>query len=250
MTATSGPGDTPPAAGGRPDEVERLDEALVEWLGSFIVPEALGAEMASACAAGAAWAAAIGAGAVRRAGWPDAEALAWGVTVGGLAGALEAGRRSLAASEPGGRGSEGHPAHALLASDGLVAAAHEALSTITPERLGTALETLAEEFGDGGPWRRLSGAWPGLAWPVLVPCAMGPAAAEQPDGPWRACAEAWRVFDEGQDDEPAATRGAEPPEVPPAELWRQPGADRVTRALLRAAALEARAIAGEAGAGA
>lgn len=207
-----------------PDAVERMDDALAEWLASFTVPAALGAEMAAACAAGAAWAGAIAAGAVRRAGWPDPEALAWGIAVGSLAGALEAGRESLGARQ--------EPAHALLAADGLIAAAHEALGALEPERLGVAMAALSEAFRDGGAWRRLSAAWPRPAWPVLVPLALAPAAAGDPAGPWGSLAEEWRD----------GAGGAAPPAVAP-----NGAADRATRALFRAAARQARSAGDAAG---
>lgn len=233
----------------RPATVERLAEALADWLASFTVPAALGAEMAEACAAGSEWAAAIGAGAVRRAGWSDAEALAWGIAAGGLAGALEAARASLAQGAADGRSSEGvaaadGPARALLAADGLIASAHEALGALAPERLQAALRAVGGEFGDGGPWRRLSAAVPRPAWVAVVPCALAPAAADQPAGPWAAYAETWRRAFGG--DSGDGTLGSSGPARDADSLWDDPTADAATRSLFRAAGREARAAGREA----
>lgn len=193
----------PPAA------VDVFAEALAEWLTSFTVPQELAAEMASVCSAGAPWAAALAGTSVKRAGWPEREALAWGIAIGALAGALEAARRSLAASEepeidPVASGAEttakGKPARTadgpalpLLASDGLIAGAHEALSSLDPARLGRAFEALADGFGDGGPWRYIDSGWPRPAWPAVVSCGLAPAAAEDPRGPWYDLAKAWHA---------------------------------------------------------
>jgi hypothetical protein len=174
----------PPAA------VDVFAEALAEWLTSFTVPQELAAEMASACSAGAPWAAAIAGTSVRRAGWPEQEALAWGIAIGALAGALEAGRRSLAA-ENGARAADG-PALPLLAADGLIAGAHEAISSLDADRLVGALEALGAAFGDGGPWRHLRPDWPRPAWPAVVACGLGPAARDDPAGLWGDLAGAWR----------------------------------------------------------
>ncbi len=212
---------------GPPAAVRVFEGALADWLSSFTAPEALAGEMADVCGEGAAWAAAIAGVSARRVGWGDPEAMAWGLCVGGLAAALEAARRSLAA--PGGAaGADTPPARAaalpLLASDGLVAAAHEALGSLDPARARDALAALAGGFGDGGPWRRLAED-PGAAdWPELVPCALAVAAAEEPSGPWSSLARAW------------ADRAA----ADPRELWDHPGADPDTRDLLRAAARAAR----------
>ena len=190
----------PPAA------VDTFAEALANWLSAFTMPQELSAEMASACSAGAPWAAALAGTSVKRAGWPEREALAWGIAIGALAGALEAARRSLESSEEGEdlgigaatedesrpRTAEG-PALPLLASDGLIAGAHEALSSLDATRLGLAFEALAEAFGDGGPWKHLDSGWPRPAWPALVACGLTPAAADDPDGPWNDVAEAWRA---------------------------------------------------------
>jgi len=188
----------PPAA------VDVFAEALAEWLSSFTVPQELGAEMASACSVGAPWAAAIAGTSVRRAGWPEQEALAWGIAIGALAGALEAGRRSLAdggvsasSEEPldsaraASRAADG-PALPLLAADGLIAGAHEALASLDAERLAGVFEALDAAFGDGGPWRHLGPDWPRPAWSAVVACGLGPAARDDPAGPWGDLAGAWR----------------------------------------------------------
>jgi hypothetical protein len=187
----------PPAA------VDTFAEALASWLSAFTMPQELSAEMASACSAGAPWAATLAGTSVKRAGWPEREALAWGIAIGALAGALEAARRSLEASDERegaaaagmnrkpARTAEG-PALPLLASDGLIAGAHEALSTLDAGRLGLAFDALAGAFGDGGPWKHLGSAWPRPAWPALVACGLSPAAVEDPDGPWEDLASAWR----------------------------------------------------------
>ena len=193
----------PPAA------VDAFAEALASWLSAFMMPQELSAEMASACSAGSPWAAALAGTSVKRAGWPEREALAWGIAIGALAGALEAARRSLEASDEregdaaeSGSAATGDakpsrtadgPALPLLASDGLIAAAHEALSSLDAPRLGAAFEALAGSFGDGGPWKHLDSGWPRPAWPALVACGLTPAAAEDPDGPWLDLASAWRA---------------------------------------------------------
>jgi len=192
-----------------PAAVDAFAEALASWLSAFTMPQELSAEMASSCSAGAPWAAALAGTSVRRAGWPEREALAWGIAIGALAGALEAARRSLEASDereedagesgsaPTGdakppRTADG-PALPLLASDGLIAGAHEALSSLDGSRLGLAFEALAGAFGDGGPWKHLDSSWPRPAWPALVACGLTPAAADDPDGPWSDIADAWRA---------------------------------------------------------
>lgn len=195
----------PPAA------VDAFAEALASWLSAFTMPQELSAEMASSCSAGAPWAAALAGTSVRRAGWPEREALAWGIAIGALAGALEAARRSLAA-ENGTRAADG-PALPLLAADGLIAAAHEALAALDPERLAVAMGALAGAFADGGPWRRIDASWPRPAWPALVACGLAPAAADDPEGPWADLGEAWEVDGAGE------------------ARWKHPAADAETRAL-------------------
>lgn len=206
---------------GRPAAVRVFETALADWLASFTMPESLAGEMAEACAGGAAWVAAIAAVAARRAGWSDPEAMAWGLCMGGLAGALEAGGRSVA---PAGAEAGPSPALALLAADGLVAAAHEALGSLPPDRAREALAALAAAFADGGAWRAVAEPDPGAAWPDLVPGALELAAREEPEGPWEDWASAW-----------AEWRAADP-----RELWDHPRADRETRTLLRVAARAAR----------
>ena len=239
---TSARSAAPPAA------VDTFAEALASWLSAFTMPQELSAEMASACSAGAPWAAALAGTSVKRAGWPEREALAWGIAIGALAGALEAARRSLeasderegAAAESGAaaidarssRTADG-PALPLLASDGLVAGAHEALSSLAPARLALAFDALAATFGDGGPWRHIDPGWPRPAWPPLVACALTPAAAEDPDGPWNDLSEAWR-----------ATFGAPGQRPSTTPLDAHPGADHDTTELLEFAA---RAASPEAG---
>jgi hypothetical protein len=175
----------PPAA------VDVFADALADWLSSFTVPQELVGEMASSCSAGAPWAAAIAGTSVRRVGWPEPEALAWGIAIGASAGALEAARRSLGAKN-GARAADG-PALPLLAGDGLIAAAHEALASLEPGRLVAGLEALGDTFGDGGPWKHIGPGWPRPAWPAVVACGLAPAAAEDPDGPWDALSNAWRA---------------------------------------------------------
>lgn len=217
----------PPAA------VDTFAEALASWLSAFTMPQELSAEMASACSAGAPWAAALAGTSVKRAGWPEREALAWGIAIGALAGALEAARRSVEASEE--RDEEGPartaegPALPLLASDGLIAGAHEALSTLDAARLALAFEALAEAFGDGGPWKHLDSGWPRPAWPALVACGLGPAAADDPGGPWEDLSRAWRAG--------FAAPGSAPSDIP---LDAHPAADRDTAELLEFAARAAR----------
>lgn len=204
---------------GSPAAVESFAESLAEWLSSFTVPQELAAEMADACAAGAPWAAALAGTSVRRAGWDEREALAWGIAIGALAGALEAARRSLAA-ENGARAADG-PAVPLLAADGLIAAAHEALASLDPERLAVAMHALAGAFADGGPWRRIDAAWPRPAWPAVVACGLAAAATEDPDGPWSGLARAWDREEAGE------------------ARWGQPTADAETRELFAEAAAAA-----------
>ncbi|MDX1660795.1 MAG: hypothetical protein R3326_03300 [Gemmatimonadota bacterium] len=148
--------EEPTPAQARPRPVEILDRALADWLSAFTVPGELAGEMADACAAGAEWPGAVAAVAAREADWEDAHAMAWGIAVGAQAGALEAARRSLEteagvnpAERP--RPADG-PATSLLASDALVAGAHEALSSLSPDRLAEALEMMERVFGGGGPW--------------------------------------------------------------------------------------------------
>lgn len=226
---------TSPRSAAPPAAVDAFAEALASWLSAFTMPQELSAEMASACAVGSPWAAALAGTAVKRVGWPEREALAWGIAIGALAGALEAARRSLetsderenagsgvaaAADESPARTADG-PALPLLASDGLIAGAHEALSSLDPARLALAFEALAGAFGDGGPWRHLDSGWPRPAWPALVACGLTPAGAEDPDGPWGDLAQAWRAA--------FGAPGHEPPDTP---LDAHPGADRDTVELL------------------
>jgi hypothetical protein len=235
----------PPAA------VDVFAEALAEWLSSFTVPQELAAEMASACSAGAPWAAALAGTSVRRAGWPEQEALAWGIAVGALAGALEAGRRSLAdggtvfaasadspRSATASRRAADGPALPLLAADGLIAGAHEALASLDSERLVGALESLGAAFGDGGPWRHLRADWPRPAWPAVAACALGPAARDDPGGPWEDLARAWRTAFAAPGDATPESKdsGTEPDE----RLRSHPAADRDTNELLAFAADAAR----------
>jgi hypothetical protein len=215
---------------------------LADWLASYTIAAPLAAEMADALEAGSAWVGAIGAAAVRRAGWPDAESVAWGISVSALAAAHEAAIRSLkgesAAARDPGSGAEG-PARALLAADGLIAAAHETLASLSPERLAVAFVALERAYGDGGPWRLLpaetaeSGS---PAWPRLVPLALRPAAIERPDGPWMDFASAWERFVD------AGPGGNGAPKAAAAEraLFEHSAADGSTVALLRAAAEAAR----------
>ncbi|MBW3660584.1 MAG: hypothetical protein KY397_03005 [Gemmatimonadetes bacterium] len=171
------PRSAPAAATARPRAVEALDRALADWLTAFTVSPELAGQMADACAAGAAWPAAAAAVAAREAGWDEADAMAWGIAVGAHAGALEAARRSLV----GGTVAEGRaritadgPAAALLASDALVAAAHEALGSLSAERLAGALESLERVFGDGGPWLSLPTSAPAAGWRAVEPLALAP----------------------------------------------------------------------------
>jgi hypothetical protein len=234
----------PPAA------VDVFAEALAEWLTSFTVPQELAAEMASACSAGAPWAAAIAGTSVRRAGWPEQEALAWGIAIGALAGALEAGRRSLAdggmsapSEEPldsavaSPRAADG-PALPLLAADGLIAGAHEALASLGAERLVGALEALDAAFGDGGPWRHLGSDWPRPAWPAVVACGLGPAARDDPAGPWDDLAGAWRDAFAAPLAGASESRDSAP--EPDERLRSHPEADRDTTELFAFAADAAR----------
>ncbi|HYO45199.1 MAG TPA: hypothetical protein VEY33_00705 [Gemmatimonadota bacterium] len=220
-----------------PATVDAFAEALADWLSSFTVPQELAGEMASSCAAGAPWAAAIAGTSVRRVGWPEPEALAWGIAIGASAGALEAARRSFCA-EIGARTADG-PALPLLAADGLIAAAHEALASLEPERLVAGFDALGGTFGDGGPWKHLGPDWPRPAWPAVVACGLGPAAAEDPDGPWDTLAKAWRASFEVPEDA-AVSRGASSAAEPDANLRNHPAADRDTNELFAAAANAAR----------
>ena len=220
----------------RPPEVDSFAVALSEWLASFTMPESLAAEMANVCSGGAPWPAAIGGTAVRRSGWGDAEALVWGVAVGGLAGGLAGASASLASGVDAGRTpgtAVDGAAGTLLAADGLVAAAHEALGSLGADRLEIVMGALAQEFGDGGPWVKLSRDG-GLAWPVIVPLALMPAASAKPNGPWIDYANAWRAV--------YGPRSPAEPTGDPSSLWDHPGADDVTRTLMRAATDEARSV--------
>jgi hypothetical protein len=235
------PGPIGRVATDRPEHleaVERFAGILADWLASYTIAAPLAAEMADALEAGSAWAGAIGAGAVRRAGWPDAESVAWGIAVSALAAAHVAAIQSLDGETEGrdpGSGADG-PARALLAADGLIAAAHETLASLSPERLAAAFAALERTYGDGGPWRLLPAAGPGFpAWPRLVPLALGPAAIERPYGPWADLAAAWEAFGE------AGPGGAgDPGAVAGHVLYEHPAADGSTVALLRAAAEAAR----------
>ncbi len=208
-----------------PRPVEIFAGILAEWLSAFTMPQELAGEMADACADGAPWPAAVAGVAARRAGWAEPEAVAWGIAVGAVAGALEAARRSLEPVPPAGRPAEG-PALSLLAADGLVAGAHEALSSLPPERLAVAMAALGEVVGDGGPWRGLAPGGSRPAWPAAMALALAPAAREDPAGPWGELAEAWREAAEEPDGLPGDLRA----------LWDHPGADRADRELLQAAA--------------
>lgn len=225
-----------------PEAVQRFAAILADWLASYTTAAPLAGEMADAMEAGSAWVGAIAAGAVRRAGWPDAESVAWGISVSALAAAHEAAIRSLdgdTQSRDPGAAADG-PARALLAADGLIAAAHETLSSLSPERLAAGLAALTRAYGDGGPWRLLpedvATAGPGkAAWPRLLPLALRPAAMERPNGPWADLAAAWERFrDTGH-----AVDGGDP-EAAEGALYEHPAADRSTIALLRAAAGAAR----------
>lgn len=224
-----------------PSTAERFAGILADWLASYTMAAPLAAEMADALEAGSAWAGAIGAGAVRRAGWPDAEAVAWGIGVSALAAAHEAAFVSLGGAgvpREAGSGAAG-PARALLAADGLIAAAHETLASLSPDRLAVAFTALGTVYGDGGPWRLLPAAGPrSPAWPRLVPLALCPAALERPEGPWADLAAAWeRFIDTGHG-------GDGSPGVATLALYEHPAADPSTTALLEAAAEAARRSAG------
>lgn len=169
-----------PTAGreARPRAVEVLDRALADWLSAYTVAGELAGEMADACATGAAWPAAVGALAAREAGWADVEAMAWGIAVGAQAGAYEAARRSLE-SESAVDGAErprpaDGPAATLLASDALVAGAHEALSSLAPERLAEAMAVIEEASRGGGPWLAVPERRAGPAWRAAIPLALAP----------------------------------------------------------------------------
>lgn len=161
-----------------PRPVEILERALADWLSAYTVAGELAGEMADACAAGAAWPAAVAALTAREAGWDDVEAMAWGIAVGAQAGALEAVRRSLeseAAVEAAERPTPADgPAAALLASDALVAGAHEALSSLSPERLAEAMAALDRATRRGGPWLAAADRSARPAWRALLPLALAP----------------------------------------------------------------------------
>jgi hypothetical protein len=220
----------------RPPEVDSFAVALSEWLASFTMPASLAGEMANVCSGGAPWPAAIGGSAARRAGWGDAESLVWGIAVGGLAGGLEGASTSLASGVAVGRTpgtAVDGAAGTLLAADGLVAAAHEALGSLGPDRLEIVMSALDQEFGDGGPWGRL-GRVGGLAWPVIVPLALMPAAGTDPQGPWTDYANAWRVVH--------GSRGSTEATVESSSLWNHSAADDATRVLMQAATDEAHTV--------
>ena len=244
----------PPAA------VDAFAEALASWLSAFTMPQELSAEMASSCSAGAPWAAALAGTSVRRAGWPEREALAWGIAIGALAGALEAARRSIAASEERAGDAAGSddaasaegkartadgPALPLLASDGLIAGAHEALSSLDAARLALAFQALAAAFGDGGPWKHLGSEWPRPAWPAVVACGLGPAGAEDPGGPWDELAGAWRRAFAGPPGAAPEARSAQDANFvtePDPRLSDHPNADHDTNELVALAARAARGV--------
>lgn len=213
--------------------------ALSEWLTSFTMPESLAGEMANVCSGGAPWPAAIGGSAARRSGWGDAESLIWGIAVGALAGALEGASASLETGvdvvRTPGTAVDG-AAGTLLAADGLVAAAHEALGSLGPDRLEIVMGALDEEFGDGGPWGRLARV-SGVAWPVIVPLALMPAARTEPQGPWAEYADAWRAA--------YGSQGPTEATVESSSLWNHPAADDATRALMQAATDRARTVQAE-----
>lgn len=220
----------------RPPAVETLAAALADWLASFPVPGPLGAAMADACAAGASWPAGVAAVSARRTGWTDAAAIAWGIGVGALAGALEATRASVA-----GGGAERAPdsgeavddrARVLLAADGLIAAAHEAIASLEPSLLSAAFTALDEAFRDGEPWTAVHEERETPAWPSLMPVALGPAARAERAGPWEEVRRAWRH----------ARPPVEIPEEP--ALWRAAGLDERSSELLRETALAAGAVHG------
>ncbi len=223
----------------RPPEVDSFAVALSEWLASFTMPESLAGEMANVCSGGAPWPAAIGGSAARRSGWGDAESLVWGIAVGGLAGGLEGASASLVSGVDVGRTpgtAVDGAAGTLLAADGLVAAAHEALGSLGPDRLKIVMSALDQEFGDGGPWGRLARVG-GLAWPVIVPLALTPAASTDPQGPWTDYANTWR--------EVYGSRGGTEVTVESSSLWNHPAADDATRTLMQAATDEARTVQAE-----
>ncbi len=232
---------------GDPETVERFAGILADWLASYTIAAPLGAEMADALEAGSAWVGAIGAGAVRRAGWPEAESVAWGISVSALAAAHEAAIRSLEegteARDPG-SGAEG-PALALLAADGLIAAAHETLASLSPERLAVVFAAIGRVYGDGGPWRllpaeaatRSAGT---AAWARLVPLALRPAAMRQPDGPWEDLAAAWERLGGAGPTGNSGVDGRDPEAAAQRDLYQHPAADRPTIELLRSASKEAR----------
>jgi hypothetical protein len=220
----------------RPPEVDSFAVALSEWLASFTMPESLAGEMANVCSGGAPWPAAIGGTAARRSGWGDSESLVWGIAVGGLAGGLEGASTSIASgvdmARTPGTAVDG-AAGTLLAADGLVAAAHEALGSLGPDRLEIVMDALDQEFGDGGPWERL-GRVGGLAWPVIVPLALMPAAGTDPRGPWNDYANAWGVV--------YGSRASTKATAESSALWSHPAADDATRGLMQAATDEARTV--------
>lgn len=167
-----------------PRPVEILERALADWLSAYTVAGELAGEMADACAAGAAWPAAVAALAAREAGWNDVEAMAWGIAVGAQAGALEAARRSLeseAAVEAAERPTPADgPAAALLASDALVAGAHEALSSLSAERLAEVMEALERAWRGGGPWLAVPESSARPAWRAVLPLALAPLGEDRP----------------------------------------------------------------------
>lgn len=222
----------------RPSAVRALDAALADWLGAFTAHGDLVGAMADACAAGGAWVGAIGATAVRRTGWTDPAAMAWGIAMGALAGAVEAARGSLAGLSGGeARGADG-PARKLLAADGLVAAAHEALASLEPERHVAALEAIDSAMGNGAPWNAVvEGNLRGPSWAAIVPLAVTPAARTSEAGPWGGYALAWRSAFVAP---PRRTGEAREAPFPDTELWERPDAGEETRALLEAAARAAR----------
>lgn len=238
-----------PASIAEPEAVRSFAGILADWLASYTMPAPLGAEMADALEAGSDWVGAIAAAAVRRGGWSDTESAAWGICVAALAGAQEAAARSLDGEtgrrDPG--ATADGSARSLLAADGLIAAAHEALSALGEDRLLAVMDALEREFGDGGSWRGLArsakaGGRP--AWPRLVPLALAPAAAGRPDGPWAALAGAWRdrhgPVDRPEDDRDGQASGTGSDPSPETALYEHPAADAATNALLESAAAAAR----------
>lgn len=174
----------------RPATVEFFAQALADWLSSFTLPTSLVRESVDACIQGSAWVGAVAGSAARAAEWDDPESVSWGIAVGAQAGALAAARRSIAIGAGVSRlaGASSESADALLAADHLVAASHEALSTLAPGRLEIATRAMRSAFRDGGPWVSIAQREV-TDWTVLVPLACAPAAGIDA---WRGYADAWR----------------------------------------------------------